>query len=532
MRRIVSLLVVAVLAIGLFSGCGVKLLPGQTAGYLHDWYTGDPGTFDFQSDTSLAVYSLSRGLFSTLVRFKGATLDLEPELLTAMPTADSTGTVFSFTLKSGIKFSDGTALKASDVKYTMERMLDPNGAGLSGWLFEPIKGAKAIEDGTATSLAGFEIISDTEFKITLEQPYSPFLQNLAVPSASILPEAAVKAAGDKWSQQPIGSGPFKLKKYEPNVIIVLEKNPNYFEGAVQIPGIDYVILPDSATGIMNFEKGSIDIAGVTGVDRTRIAGIKDNAGAAKFNVVENVPLNTYYLLLNLKEPALKNINIRKAIAKAIDKQALVDNLFEGEATIAKAFTTPGIPGAYERGKGPAYDFNLEEAKALVAASGIKNPKITLWQRGGTALTDGNVAIQAMLVAAGIECELVIQDKAVFSQMRGEGKVPANYGNWWADIPDPDNYLYTYFAANNSMSSGYTNPQVTALLNQGRAETDMTKRAAIYQQIEDIVVGQDAAVIPILHSTEYYAVQKTVVGFTPTPTGVFDYRNVTKTKGAK
>lgn len=538
MRRVVALILFVAMAIGLVSGCGpkIKLLPGQTEGYLHEWYAEeDPGTFDFQADTTLAVYSLARAMFSTLLRYKEGSLDLEPELLSEMPTVDAAKMIYGFKLREGVKFHDGTVLKASDVKYTMERMLDPNGTGASTWLFAPIKGAQAMMDSKATSLAGFEIISDTEFRLTLEKPYAPFLQNLAVPSASILPEAACKAAGDKWSLQPIGSGPFKLKKYEPKVIITLENNKDYFEGAVKLPGIDYVVVPDSATGLMQFEKGAIDVAGVSGQDRIRIEGIKDKKGVAAFNVVENIPLNTYYLLFNMNEPATKNINIRKAIAMAINKQALIDNIFEGEATIAKAFTTPGIPGAYPKGEGPALEYNLEEAKKLVAESGVQNPKFVIWQRGGTAVTDSNVAIQAMLKEIGIECDIQIQDKAVFSEARGKGQIPANYGNWWADIPDPDNYLYTFFNPGvdaKSMSSNYANPKVKDLLANGRLETDPAKRAAIYQEAERIIIAEDVAVVPVLHSTEYYAVQKTLTGFVPTATGVSDYRHVVKAEGAK
>ncbi|MGE5561272.1 MAG: ABC transporter substrate-binding protein [Chloroflexota bacterium] len=540
MKRLMALVLAAVLMISVFtvSGCGkpkVTLMPGQVEGYLHEWFAEeDPGTFDFQADTTLAVYSLARALFSTLVRYKTGTLELEPELLAEMPTVDETKTVYTFKLRDGVKFHDGTVLKSSDVKYTFERMLDADGVGASSWLFEPIKGAADMMDPEkkVKTLAGFEIISDTEFKVTLDKPYAPFLQNLAVPSASILPEAACKAAGDKWSLQPIGTGPFVLKEYKPKEIIVLANNPNYFEGPVSLPGIDYVVVPDTATGLMQFEKMAIDVAGVAGQDRIRIEGLKDKKGEPMFNVVESIPLNTYYLILNMNEPVFKNANIRKAIAMGINKQALIDNVFEGEAALAKAFVTPGIPGAYAKGTGPALDYNPEEAKKLVAESGVKNPKITLWQRGGTAVAEANVAIQAMMKEIGIECEVQIVDRPVFAEARGTGKVPANYGNWWADIPDPDNYLYTYFSPTNTMSSNYKNKTVQDMLAAGRVETDPAKRAAIYQEAERIIIAEDFAIIPILHSTEYYAVQKSITGFTPSATGVIDYRNTSKAKGAK
>lgn len=536
-RRLAALLVATVLMVSVFtvSGCGskVKLLPGQTAGYLHDWFTEDAGTFDFQEDTTLQVYSLARELFNTLVRYKGDTLELEPELLAEMPTVDESKTVYHFKLKPNVKFHDGTVLTSKDVKFTMERMLNPDGKGASAWLFEPIKGAKDIEDRKATELSGFKIISDTEFEITLEKPYAPFIQNLAVPSASILPEKACKAAGDKWAQQPIGTGPFKLAKYEPNNLIVLQKNPDYFEpGLPKLPGIDYVILPDSATGLMNFEKGSLDVAGVSGDDLKRIQSLKDSKGQPKFNILKSTPLNTYYLVFNMKEPAFKDVRIRKAIAMAIDKQKMVENVINGEGTVAKAFVTPGIPGAYAAGTGPAYDYNPEEAKRLLAEAGVKDLKITLWQRGGQQVSNGNIAIQGFLKEIGITADIQIIDRAVFSEARSKGTVPANYGNWWADIPDPDNYLYTYFYPKNSMSTNYNNPKVTALLDQGRVETDPAKRAAIYQEAERIIVQDDVAIVPLFHYDQYLAVQPTVKGVIMHPSGVNSYKTVEKAKGAK
>lgn len=538
-RRIVALSLVAVMLVTavVLSGCGkpkVKLLPGQTAGYVHDWFTEDPGTFDFQEDTTLAVYNLARNLFSTLVRFKGNTLDLEPELCAEMPTADSTGTVYDFKLKPGIKFSNGDTLTAADVKYTIMRMLDPNGKGASPQWFEPIVGAKDVETGKATDLAGFKQISDTEFTLTITAPYAPFLQNLAVPSASILPEKACKAAGDTWGQNPVGTGPFVVEKYEPNTMIVLKKNPNYFEaGLPKVSGVDYVVLPDAATALMDFENGQLDVYSPSGTELTEIKGLKDSKGTEKFNTVSYTPLNTYYILFNMKEPAFKDVRVRKAIAMAIDKQALLaSSVFNGEGTVAKAFTTPGIPGAYDAGTGPAYDYNPEQAKALLAEAGVKDLKITLWQRGGQTASAGNTAIQGFLAAVGITADIQIVDSAAFGQARSKGQVPISYGNWWADYPSPDNYLNTYFNPTNTMSSGYNNPTVTALLDKAMKSTDQAERTKDYQEAEKIIIQDDCAIVPLVHVDSYYSLAKSISNYPLSPTGVVGYLTIEKAADAQ
>lgn len=530
---IAGALVLSMFAVG---GCGKKvtLLPGQTAGYLHDFFSLDIGTFDIQADTTGYGYGMARAMFNTLVRYKADSLDLEPELLAEMPTVDATNTVYHFKLRPDIKVHDGSILKSSDVKFTIERMLDPNGKGQSGWLFEPIKGATAIENSEATALAGFNTISDTEFEITLEKPYAPFVQNLAVPSASIIPEAACKAAGDGWAQHPVGTGPFMLDKYEPNVLISVKKNPNYFEaGLPKLPGVDWVIIGDAATAMLDFEAGSLDVIGVSGTDLAHIKSVTTSDGQPKFKIVANPPLNTYYLMFNMNEPVFKDVRVRKAIAMSIDKQALVDsNVVNGEGFPATSFVTPGIPGSFAKGAGPAYGYDPEGAKALLAEAGATNLKLTIWQRGGDAAAPGDVAIQGFLQAVGIQCDIQIIDHAVFGQQRSKGLVPFVYNVWWADIADPDNYLYTFFDKNAAMSSNYKNPRVQALLDQARSETDPATRAGLYQQIETIIIHDDVAIVPLFTWESYMATQSSISNIVLLPSAINTYMTTEKAAGAK
>lgn len=512
-------------------GCARKVQePAREPVILHDWFTDDPGTLDVQQDTTLAVYGLARELFNTLVRYKGETLELEPELLESMPTISADGKVYTFKLKQGILCHDGkTELTSKDVKFTFERMLDPNGKGLSTWLYEPILGAKDMVEGKAAELKGFKIINDYEFEITLEKPYAPFLHNLAVPSASIYPAELCKAAGEEWGRKPVGTGPFKLKEYTPSTSIVLEKNPYYFEkGLPYLDGIEYRIVPDEATGLMEFEKGTFDVTSIPTNEFERITK------SGQYTILESTPLNTYYFVFNMKEKPYTDVRVRKAIAMAIDKQKIIDSILGGRATVAKAFVTPGIPGAYPAGQGPAYDYNPAEAKKILEEAGLKKIKAVTWQRGGTQVADTNIAIQAMLKEIGIDLEVQIIDRAAFGEARAQGKVPANYGNWWADIPDPDNYLYTYFHPSQSryMSTNYDNPRVTALLDEARITTDPARRAQLYQEAEKIIVGDDAAIVPLFHKKDYLAVQKNVKGIIMHPTGVNSYKMVQKEPAPK
>lgn len=500
---------------------------------LHDWMTEDPKNFDVQTDTTLAVYEMGRKLFSTLVRYKKGSLELEPELLAQMPTISADGLTYDFTLRDDIVASDGkTKLTSNDVLFTIKRMLDPNGSGASPWVFEAIKGAKDIEDGKTTDLAGFKVIDDTHFQITLEQPYAPFLQDLAVPSASIYIQSLVEAAGDQWATKPVGTGPFMLQSYEPDKKIVLVKNPYYFEkGIPKLDGVDFRIVPDDATGLLEFEKGTFDISDIPDTDFDRIS---QAAASGKYTILKNNALNTYYLLFNMKDPQFKDVRVRKAIAMAIDKQKIVDALLGGRASVAHAFVTPGIPGAYPEGQGPALPYDPEQAKQLIEEAGATGQTITVWQTGkaGDSASDTNLAIQDMLKKIGLNYKIEIRDRSAFFDARAKGEVPGNQGNWWADFPDPDNYLYTFFdsASSTSYSSDYSNPEVDRLLQDARVQSDPARRAADYQQAEQIILAHDVAVVPLYHTQQFRVLQANVHDVVMSQTGIVDYRYAYKDTG--
>jgi len=524
---VVALALAVVLSIPMISGC--KKTGGVVKGStLNDWFSEDPAGIDPQVDTTLMVYRLARDIFSTLLRYQGDTFNLEPDLCAKMPTSTD-GLTWHFKLKSGVKFHDGTVLTSNDVKFTFERMLLPGTVAANGWLFEPIKGAVAMENGEATSLEGFTVLSDTAFDITLEKPYAPFLHNLAIPPASIYPAAACVAAGDAWRMQPVGTGPFKLAEYKPDTHIRLAKNADYFE-----PGFPYMdevfirIVPDDDTGRLEFESGTMDVSFLpTDVpeDMARYFQMRDEG---TYKIEKSTPANTYYFIFNEKVPAVQKLEVRQAIAYAIDKQKLIDTIWGGTADVAKNFISPGIPGQWA--EAPGYTFDLTKAKSLMQQAGVTSMKLELAQRGGDTPSDTNVALQAMLAEIGITAEIKIYDRATFNEMRGQGNLPCNYGNWWADVPDPDNYLYTYFYSTQAvnMSTNVNDAALDQLLTDGRAEPDTAKRWPMYAEAEKKIVYDNCWVIPLWHLKDYVVLQPNVSGWVMTPTGVYSYKTVSKT----
>jgi ABC-type transport system substrate-binding protein len=466
---------------------------------------------------------MARNVFNTLVRYKPGTLDVEPELLAELPKADADNVTYHFKLRTDVTFQNGAKLTSKDVKYTFERMLTPATKAQNTWVFESIKGSKDMLDGKATELAGFKVKDDASFDIILDKPYGVFVQLLATPPASIYPAEYAKQQGDQFARKPIGTGPFMLKDWQPNQVIKLEKNPNYFEkGLPYLDGVEYKVIPDESTRWLEFVKGNTDEA------TPPTADLADAKTSGKYQWIEYTTLNTYYLSLDLN--TFKDKRVREAISLAIDRDKILKTVWNNQGAVAKTFVTPGIPGAMT--SAPGFKYDPARAKQLLADAGVKNLKIEAWQRGTDKINDTSLAIQQMLKEVGIDFQVKMVDKAAFSAARKEGNIPANYGNWYADYADPDNYLYTYFhtGSSKSMSVNLSDPAVDKVLDDAQGLADQAQRQKMYQDLEKKLVYDEYMIIPLLHQTGYTNAQKWVHGIKGSPTEVEGSKLVWKDAG--
>lgn len=537
-KKVLAILLLAVLLLSI-AGCGGgekqpegEQTPesGETAdskygGTLRFPLEQDPPGIDVQQSSMLETYSLGRLIYSTLVRYKGDTTELEPELLEKMPDVSPDGLVYHFKLRPGLKFSDGIPLTSKDVKYTFERMFKPETKAVNQWALDIIAGAADVQDGKTQELSGIKIINDEEFEITLREAYAPFIQNLAVACCSVYPAEAAAKEGDNWKLNPIGSGPYRIAEWAHDQYILFEKNPYYFEEG--LPYIDYIrrdIIPDEATRTMEFESGNAEVLSVPDTEYPRLAA----DDKFKHMLVENIPLSSYYYSPNYNIKEFQDKRVRLAMAHAIDSEKIVKELLNNAGVVSKGILGPGIPGYNP--DNPGFEYNPEKAKQLMTEAGYPNGfKVENWQSKDETFYRRNIAIQAMLKEIGIEMEIQQMDAASWRQARAEGKIPLHLGNWWADIPDPDNYMYTLLHSTQDplRSLNYKNPKVDELIEKARTLNDMDERVKLYQEAEMIAIYEDVALIPIFHKIEYYIVQPYVkdVKFTPIGVGTYNFKTM-------
>lgn len=512
--RPLLLLLVMVLVLGTIAGCTPKAAAPKEIVIRRAGL--EPQQIDNHVNTTNNTLHFSRQVYSCLARVNPQTLELEPEAAESWAVSDE-GKTYTFKLKKGIKFTNGKELTAEDVKFTFERILDPAIGAVTSWVFaDHFAGAEDMKSGKVKTLDSIKVIDPYTVSITLEAPFAPFLKQIATGYGSIYPREACAAAGIDWAQHPIGSGPFKVAKWERDSLLVLEKNRDYFEKGLPVPDrVEYVVMPDRATEELEFEAGKIDWMTVP-VDRY------DRYAKSKWGeyIVETKPYTTYFLAFNTEWGPLKDVRVRQAISLGIDREKFCAQIMAGHASPAKTLLPPGILGYDETL--PALEYNPGKAKQLLAEAGYANGvTIECWQTTTAETTfRWNVAIQEMLKEIGVDWKIVRMDAAALSEAGQGGRRPASWSGWWADYIDPENFHnpWLHSSHSKSVSTNYNNPEVDRLIDEGAVEQDPVTRAAMYTEVEKLAVQRDMVVAPVFHIKNYAVTQpwlKGVIYLAPT-----------------
>jgi len=458
---------------------------------------GDPATLDPPRITDIYGRSVAEQIFDGLVTFD-QTLAIVPALAHHW-RASRDGLTWTFTLRKGVKFHHGREVTADDVVFSFTRILDPMLRSSAADTFMPIKGAADFREGRARSVIGLRALDSHTVEITLLEALRPFVSFLAIGHAKIVPRDLVEKQGEAFGAQPVGTGPFRFARWERGKSIELVANTEYFDGPPRLSGVVYKIFPgeQSVTMFDEFRKGHFEDSPVPTPGHASIV-----SGATSYLYVKRPGFNLRHYAFNTRVKPLDDRRVRQAIVYAIDRPAILEQVFGGRFTPARGILPPGTLGFNPELVTLGYD--PSRARQLLAAAGYPNgrglPPITFW----SSVRSQNVQrehdrMRKGLQAVGITADFQYQtDWPAFSRLLVEGKAAAFLYAWYADIPDPDNFLHLLFYSKSPRNlTGYNNPQVDALLTQSRIEADVVRRVGLYRRAEQIILD-DAPILPVWH----------------------------------
>ena len=431
---------------------------------------------------------------------------IEPVLLTGMPEISEDQLTYSFELLPDVKFHNGDTLTSADVKFSFERLI--NTVTMASLLKEVV-GYDEFAGGTADELAGFNIVDDTHFTITLKQPYAPFLSVLSTSYCAIISQRAAEecaASGGTWGMTTlVGTGPFKLDSYTTGVGVEISRFDDYHGGPSKLDGVSYRFIDDVNTQILEYQAGNVDYADVD----PSIYPVYSSNPVLAAQMHSFQPVGCYSMSYNTR--TYTDPRVREAFTLAIDRAAICESILHGTATVPNSYIPAGIIGHDD--SLPLFEYNPERAKELLAEAGYPNG-IDLRVTVNTAY-QGNVAIatafQQQAKAAGINVIVEQVDSAAWSDMRLNGGVDCGIANWYVDYADPESMLYTW-TNTDSRSSFWHNAEFEQLLKDGIATTDTEERQAIYTRAEYILTREDFAGTPLYNETKFYLLNPAISGF--------------------
>jgi len=474
-------------------------------------YGIDPLTLDPALISDAGSHDFILQIFSGLVTLDD-NLQPVPDIAKSW-TISADGTVYTFTLKQGVKFQDGHDVTANDFKYSWERACNPaTGSQTAGAYLNDIVGVEDMLAGKATSLSGVKVINNSTLQVTIDAPKSYFLYKLTYPTAFVVDKNNVNQGTDWW-KQPNGTGPFKLQTWVPNTSFILARNPLYYGDVAKVASVEYKLWAGVPERL--YETGDID---ATDVSLPYIDEVTDPAGPYLSQLTVTPELSFSYIGFNCTKPPFDDPKVRQAFSMAVDKNKLVSLLFSDMVDKADGILPPDMPGYNTQLQG--LEFNPQQALELIKESkygSVANlPPIVLTTSGygGAVGSYLEALVNEWRTNLGVEVTIRQIDPERFLYDTKDELDNMFDSGWSADYPHPQDFLDILFASNTENNyGGYSNPAVDDLLAQADMEQDNAKSLALYQQVEQIIVN-DAAVLPLWFGKEYTLVKPNVHGYTP------------------
>lgn len=525
-KRVISLLLVAAMTVGLVAcgsngGDSKKSDSSSDEKILSVEVGPDPETVDPALNAAIDGGEMILHSFEGLLKLD-ENGDPEAGQAETWEVSDD-GLTYTFHLRDGLKWSDGSDLTAEDFVYSWQRVCDPNvAAPYASTVLGMVEGFDEAAAGDIEKL-GVEAKDDKTFVVHLANPCPYFESIAAFATLNPVQKATIDANGDAWATAAdtyISNGPFYVTEWVPGSYVLMKKNPNYWDAdSIKLDGIKFNLIEDANAAYSAYQTGECQM--IKDVPTEEIPSLKDSDD---FHVEPII--GTYYLSLNLQKEPFNNKQVRQALSLAIDRDYVANTLMQGTYSPAGNLVGPGwkdtdgsdfsenANGGKEYISTTDYDANLQKAKDLLKEAGYADgkgiPKITYSTNDAGYHKVVAEYLQKAWGELGIDVDVEVVEWASFTPMRRNGDYMSSRNGWVGDYSDPSNILELFTTDNGNNDGKYSNPEFDAVIEKSRTTTDAAERSAALHEAEDILMD-DAACIPVAYYNDFYLMSDKVTG---------------------
>jgi peptide/nickel transport system substrate-binding protein/oligopeptide transport system substrate-binding protein len=492
-----------------------------------------PALLDPAGASSYAEKLIDSALYETLVVY-------DPEqhlckgLLADEWDASQGGSIWTFHLRKGLRFHDGTQVTAQDVKASWERVLTP-ATGNCGYLLDNVVGSDGFVDSSAGDVSGLVAVDQYTLRVVLKEPDWTFPAVASSPSLAIVSQKAVARYGPAYGKKAgavAGTGPFRLVAWDKDKL-VLQRNTRYAGPLPQLKTLTFLAVSRPQEISSLYEAGMLDV--LTEAPAQVLASLSCPSGPspdgqADFTIFKKPVLNIYFLGFNLKQPPFNNLQMRRAISLAVDRSAIASQLLGNGANVLNGFLPPELtPGEQPEASQVKQD-NGHALQAMAGAGypyGLGLPQLSYAYNDSPGHDYLAQLLQDQLDKVGVDLQLKRIPWQDYETAIRSGSYSLFRLGWDADYPDPDNLLYFNFDSTEKTNlTGYDSAKFDALLQQARSEQDPGRRQEIYLQAEQTLLA-DAPIIPLFQQVAVFGLRKGIAGFDVDLLGQVDFAQLRK-----
>jgi ABC-type transport system substrate-binding protein len=460
-------------------------------------------------------------IFSGLVTLDPA-LQVQPDLATGWDVSDD-GMTFTFFLDPEAVFHDGRPVTAADVVYSWERAAAPaTGSDTAASYLNDIVDFAEYHAGQTDNLSGLRVLDDHTLEVTIDAPKPTFLAKLSYPVAFVVDRANIEMPD--WERQPNGTGPFTLKTWEDDDILILERYDDYYRQPAALRHVVYLL--GAGLPLSLYETDQIDLVGIDSSTLERALDPNDPLSA---DLVTGSAMCTDYVGYNAQLPPFDNVLVRQAFNHAIDRERLVTTLGQGRMLVANGPLPPGMPAFQDRPL--TYEYDPGYAQELLLQAGYEPGSLPPLQYHVPGYGDVHAQATALITMwqenLGVTIEPVLIDPYTYTDELFAGNTGHIFDSGWcADYPDPENFLDVLFHSRAQQNlGGFADAEIDALLEAARVEQDTAARLALYAQIEEKLIATAPALF-MSHPLSAILVKPVVSGYALAPIGVPQWHLVT------